>query len=482
METRHSSGNIQNLGYHKQHFHDVLMEVIIQGWIIEDLESQSNLAIIKVSLPQGLLHRPKGPKKIVKILSGYGKESTMDPSSTSLKRIMDLSQSKLFEHPEKISGLCYLLTVGCSELCGGAHGLISYCFPNLVIRSINVLFTDNECRILSPKSRLLIEDLGKQQGQLCKKIEKKGLSEQPLVVSLGHYLGPVSVEKFNIRESTAWWSLMTAANSVGWVIMEQSSRSLRLMEYCAMERIKRDFSCCWTLHSKWFVAIFGVSIDGSQKKDICWKVSTLNASVSVVFWGSKFTEASSKSNYGKSTAGVQKYKKKESFKNSYFKSKIKALLVALSKSKIELPQNISKHACFVVLVSQEDKKVFKPLQIKVGLSDCKKTASIQATTKVMGVMWTYRRQKRTKKMVWIMMKYLHSVASIDKLSKLLAFCIFHGLYCLSGWMIKSAFFYGNISQERSMIGGSHVYLNCSRPEHNASEGCVCCAMKFKSTP
>ncbi|GJR23889.1 ribonuclease H-like domain-containing protein [Tanacetum coccineum] len=50
---------VDNLEYHRQYFHEVLMEVIIQGWIIEDLESQVTHHHQGPSILQWTPHRPQ---------------------------------------------------------------------------------------------------------------------------------------------------------------------------------------------------------------------------------------------------------------------------------------------------------------------------------------------------------------------------------------------------------------------------------------
>ncbi|GKA97790.1 uncharacterized mitochondrial protein-like protein [Tanacetum coccineum] len=69
--------NSEDLEYHRQYFHEVLMEVIIQGWIIEDLESQVTHHH-RGLLPQGLLIDHIDPRKIVKSIGGNPEEDLKD--------------------------------------------------------------------------------------------------------------------------------------------------------------------------------------------------------------------------------------------------------------------------------------------------------------------------------------------------------------------------------------------------------------------
>ncbi|GJT13411.1 putative ribonuclease H-like domain-containing protein [Tanacetum coccineum] len=201
---------VDNLEYHRQYFHEVLMEVIIQGWIIEDLESQVTHHHQGPSILQWTPHRPQRLQENVKsiwvkkgstvgsqaVLPQTVKKSAMiNPKQTwkpkgnyldSVNRGNGSYTLKQFEAiQKKISRTMLFIDSGYVAFGNDSKGgrisgkgtiktscldfeKVSYVeelkFNLLSVSQIcdkkhNVLFTDKECLILSPKFKFVDEDL-----------------------------------------------------------------------------------------------------------------------------------------------------------------------------------------------------------------------------------------------------------------------------------------------------------------------------------
>ncbi|GJT95242.1 putative ribonuclease H-like domain-containing protein [Tanacetum coccineum] len=149
--------------------------------------------------------------------------------------------------------------------------LFYFSYP--VIKKHNVLFTDKDCLILSPKFKFVVEDwqqrmklsyatedwgmfnfkiynkwLRRHSGHLCKKIEERTVRE-PLELLHMDLFGPVSVESINKKK----YCLVVTddCSKFSWVCDHGTEFKNQLMnEFCAKKGIERESSIARGLHSK----------------------------------------------------------------------------------------------------------------------------------------------------------------------------------------------------------------------------------------
>ncbi|GJV62400.1 putative ribonuclease H-like domain-containing protein [Tanacetum coccineum] len=132
-----------------------MMEVIYPSWIVEDLESH-DITIIEVFYTR-IPHSHKGPKKMVLKRSGGFLRKVSNVGSLSSTSTNNVQESAIAIQ-RRSQGLLLIMTVDAlnyvEEL---KFNLLSV--SQICDKKHNVLFTDKECLILSPKFKFVDEDL-----------------------------------------------------------------------------------------------------------------------------------------------------------------------------------------------------------------------------------------------------------------------------------------------------------------------------------
>ncbi|GJT21682.1 ribonuclease H-like domain-containing protein [Tanacetum coccineum] len=220
-------------------------------------------------------HRPHRPKKIVKSI-WVKKGSTVGSQAVLPQTGYGFLHTQAIEYVNSISGSSGSMTETRDKL-SDFKEFQSYVeelkFNLLSVSQIcdkkhNVLFTDKECLILSPKFKFVDEDLGTEDGKLsmaqktgacqlqiinigkqhrasCKKIEERTVRE-PLELLHMDLFGPVSVESVNrkkycLRENKLRHKVKTIRCDHGTEFKNQL-----MNEFCAKKGIKREYSIART--------------------------------------------------------------------------------------------------------------------------------------------------------------------------------------------------------------------------------------------